>query len=538
MGLGGVLGLAVALSYVLYFAPQQKAKAARAEVETWGLHWQATKDCILGSPLKSSEPTQALAIREIQERDVTVKLRKCVSHLKKLRREPGASSDNDRLEKAWYELQRPVAEVGKAHAWRTATEPNDTLRALRRKLAKTIAPVNKAYNTLRVVSGLAAESPTGQALPNMQLTAVLEGPSGPVSVSDLAVGNGRLDYLSHGPDGALWRSTLSDSGATHAALSPLAVRAMSGSWGLWLEKDGIPILPIHASPGTTLMSGPLDEFGEPGGDGSPIRKLKDAQSITPLFAIGEQSRLAVFRFTKRENNVYSFAYQLVSSTDAGAHWTQQTLPTGDIWVELKARPQGNSISWNDESGLRLLRWQQLTPDGIKELLLDFADAPTGDWPPEVCEAPERAWWILNGALYFVSEEGRLQSVPGRLQMGHDEYMRCTNESFSISRTRYTRDRRVVLRHQSCSREGCESEPREVPLGESGTYQLIFHEGEWLAVTVLDEVVAVWRGKSSTASSLASMTARGEIVGALSYQGRLQLVLWPEDEDAPSLMAFP
>ena len=230
---GCILGLAIGLAYVFYWAPKQRAAQTRHEIEAWGERWQETKDCLVGDTPASSNAFEAVVARELSMTSLKQKLRGCIVQLKKLPREEGANTEEQDVEDAWYALRVPVGKLAQAHAWRTAKEPDKDVQKLWTNLAIAIESVDVHYAALRDSADLPPVKNTSQRLPAAATVQALETPEGKdARISDVALHTGRITYLAE-TDATTYLASLSDTGpAVFAPLSPLALRAADQDWGV------------------------------------------------------------------------------------------------------------------------------------------------------------------------------------------------------------------------------------------------------------------------------------------------------------------
>lgn len=546
VGAGCLLGLVVGLGYLLYWAPKQKAEEARAEISTWSDAWQEAKQCLLGDAPYSTDAKQALSARALTSKDLHATLAGCMNSLKALRRGEGYSTEDDAIEDAWLAIQIPVSKLAQAQAWIAAKEPNNPPDVLRTNLGMAIDEVEAAHQGLRAAAKLSVSADAGKELAKTSVHKRLTGPDkSAAEISLLKIEAGAITYLANSED-TQYRAKLTETDERFARLSPLALRAIEGSWGMWVEDDGIPVSASQARAGAKVMAGALDVIGDPSGEGVLLHTLKEGEYVDLEFAIGDQKRSLLYRIDTNSADYFSqsWAYKLMVSDDGGQSFRPEPLPAGELWVSLKASPLGNYVSWEQSPDTVALNFLQLTPEGNHHHLLSFAGNRLGvrNWPPELCQAPNRAWWIVDGAVYTMGPDQRLLPVPGKVSQdpgAYEQTMRCTDEAFSVGSQRYGQEFAGELLYEACDLERCPGTIQTVQLPVGAKYELVHHQGKWHTLVMLDDVVAIWRQDDDIKPVQVASTERAsDIYGALSWEAGLLLLAWPEAAPGPSLIRLP
>lgn len=540
------MGSVLALGFVLYWAPKQKAEEARAEIDAWSTAWHKARVCLLGDAQQSSDPGQTLSVRALTTPGLHGKLGACMNALKPLRRGEGYSTENDAIEGAWQNIQSPVTKLAQAQAWFSAKEPNNPPSVLREKLGSAIGELDLAEAALRKAAGLADKSPENVELAAATVHRALRGPDqSEAAIASVRVEAQRITYFAT-TDDSQYRVSVDENAEHFARLSPLALRAIDASWGMWTEDDGIPMPASQAPVGAKLVAGRLDSFGEPSGEGVVLHTLQKDEWVTPSFAIGDDKRTLLFRvdYVTSDRLTSGFRYHLMQSDDAGQRFGVVKLPAGELWASLKASALGNYLSWEASPDSTALHYLQLTPEGPRQQLLSFGGEREGirNWPPELCQAPNRAWWIVDGAVYTMGNDSKLVPIPSKVVQNPDSFeqiMRCTDDAFSVSSQRYGEEKSSKIHYQQCTLELCSEVVHSLHLPEGARYELVHHRGKWQALVMLDSVVARFtEGAGNEPSQLITIPKARDIHGALSWKAGLLLLAWPEADTYPSLMLMP
>ncbi len=536
---GCLLGLALGLGYLLYWTPMQRAKQARQEIGAWGEHWNETKECLLGPSPASGDVLEAMIARELSTTNWGVTLRGCTSHLKGLPREQGADTEEPAIEDAWYALRIPVGKLATAHAWRSAKKPGINTLELWTNLANSIVLVDEKYDDLRAAAEMAPQQKNSQRLTSASRIESLKTPNDQeAQVSNIALNAGHITYTVENETSSYF-ATLGASGeSTFVAMSPLALRAADADWGLWIEHDGIPIHQSEASQGDRVLAGPLDALGEPAADGTLLHRVGKQEQLSLEFAVGEQSRVALFRHIVYSSTEASWAHRLMVSGDGGATWTKHPLPKDEIFVALRRKGNGSYIGWSDTSDASSMhwQWQQLGSDGVHTRTLEFEGdrSRAKNWPPELCQADSRAWWIVDGSVYTIGPEKQLHRLPTKLTQdtrNYDQRMTCSNEAFAVTSRSYNLLHRDQLAVQTCDTTECIAKPRRIPAPMAAGVFALHHKGAYAVIVVMGEFAAVWTARSDQPH----IVRVGEgAVGAVSRQDHIQLLLWPKIAKVPEL----
>tara|TARA_R110002096_G_scaffold77896_3_gene183176 strand:+ start:2335 stop:3999 length:1665 start_codon:yes stop_codon:yes gene_type:complete len=537
---GCLLGLALGLGYVFYWAPKQRAELTRSEIAEWGQHWSRARACLIGKAPASSDVLEAVVARELSDVAVKGKLAGCVGALKKLGRKDGANTEEQAVEDAWYALRTPLGKLAQAHAWRTAKEPNKKQQALWQNLATAIEEVDSGYLALLAAAKVSAPKTADTRLATATKIMSLPTPGNtPVSLSEVLLKEDRITYLASGQEGTYFAVVDQANAATFTQLSPLALRAADATWGLWVEHDGIPINENEAIAGDFIMAGPLDALGEPAADGTLLHTLVDGESVGLKFAIGDASRVALFRSSIATSESITWSYQLRGSQDAGVTWSSMPLPADELYVSLKREPTGNYLSWQDSPTSTVLHYQELSKDSSVVRTLEFRGDRDSirNWPPEICHAPNRTWWLVDGHVYTLDESDALLAIRGRLEQDTNNYeqtMRCTDSGFAITSRSFGSKYRDRLAVQTCSLSECTEAPLWMLAPGDAKFFPLFHNGTYTVVVVIAGFAAIW-DEGSTTPSVVVLGSDAPITGAVSRNGALEALMWPAEDNTPSLL---
>lgn len=544
VGGGALLGLLFALGYVFYWSPKLKAEAAQEEIRQWGEDWASARACLVGDRPRSSDPLEAMLARELVEPKLKSSLTRCLAKLKPLARSEGASSENMAVERAWYQHRIPVSKLAQEHAWRTARTPNKSGQKLRSNLARAIGDLDASHNALRASAGLKPVTPPGRPIDKAAVFLPLGGPDGETAsrVTNLNLRNNQISYSTTSSKGE-YRALLQPGteAVDFKALSPLALRAVNGTWGLWLEVDGIPLQDQFATAGAQIVAGPLDELGEPGGDGVRLYTLAKNERVELSYATGSEKRTVLYRIVQDDGaGGFSWSYRLLASSDTGKTWSSRALPEGEMWTSLTETGDNSYIISTDPADPMTLVLMTISSTGIAERKVTFPGARSSNqtWPPDQCLAPNRAWWIVGTTLYSMGQDGLLAAVPGEIEQGQDRYMyqfQC-GDTYAGVHGQPFETTNGKLHYQSCTLDRCgEVIKTNVPTGDTITKH-VYHKGEWLIVQELDGVLAVWdNGKSASEPRLLRMEAPGPLSGLVSWGESLLFAGWPQDAAGPTLL---
>jgi hypothetical protein len=544
VGGGGFLGLLLALGYVFYWSPKLKAEAAQDEIRAWGEHWASARSCLVGASPQSSDPAEAMLARELVDQNLKGSLGRCLTKLKPLARAEGASSENMAIEKAWYQHRIPVSKISQEHAWRIARTPNKTGQKLRANLARAIGDLDASHTRLRGSANLEAVQLPGTPMAKAGLFTTLAGPDGEqtTGVTELSLRNNQISYRTRSSQGEYRASLKQDADAPHfKSLSPLALRAVTGDWGLWLEEDGIPVVDRFAREGAHIFAGPLDDLGEPGGDGVKLHTLAKNERVELSYAIGAEKRTALYRIVQDDAaGGFSWSYRLVGSSDTGGTWSAHQLPEGEMWANLAETGDTSYIASTDPENPMTLVLMTISIEGISERRVTFPGTRNDEqtWPPDQCLAPTRAWWIVGTALYTMGPDGALVAVPGEIEQGLDRYtyqFQC-GDTYAGVHAQPFETTNGKLHYQSCTLDGCTGVIKtHVPTGDTITKH-VFHKGAWLIVQELDGVLALWNGaKSTSPPRFLRMSSPGPLAGVVSWGDSLVFATWPQDAAGPTLL---
>jgi hypothetical protein len=548
IGLGVVVGLALALGFVFYWQPKQIAEAAQAEINEWSGKWREARKCLVGDNA-SPDPLEALHIRELLESNLKQVLRECQPYLKVLAREDGASTENQAIEEAWYALRKPMASLHQAFAWMIAKKPNADHITLRTRLAKAINDAEAAYEVLAKAAGMEPAFLGGQRLLKAESLTKLSGPKGKGRVFDLLIRDESIHYKVADDNGTYDVTLASGMDApSYQARSNLALRSLGQDWGLWLEEDGIPVPDANfgtlnhgnrfAGPGAKLVAGPLDVQGEPAADGSLLYTLAEGQNAELIFATGSEKRIAIFRLFDLNSEEWAteWKYHLRVSLDGGATFAAHDLPDGDIWTSISYTKDSGYISHLKDEQPGALHYMSLTSRGVEEFDVQFPQGSEEDFPPNTCRAKERWWWVHGQSVYTQSADGRFMAVPGTIEESETaRYTRCDEEMLSIVSEPQAKGQKLHQQIQRCTPKSCKPAEEVVALSYNSQIGL-HHKGRFHSVVLLGNIVALWQGPpDGEPLRMLRLPVSGPLSGVTSRGGQIAIVVWPEDADGPTLI---
>lgn len=538
---GCILGSAIGLGYAFVWAPKQRVEAARREIREWGVTWTKSKFCLIGRKPPSRDTTEALLARELSSLLANSDLAGCRSAIKQLTRQAGATTENEAIEKAWEALQSPLNKLKQAHLGKVVTAPEKPQAELTRSLAKAIDKVDAHYEALRDSANLAPSKNDANRLPIAETVMLLAAPAQQATYRNVLVRDGHIRYEVD-TNLATFIAELNDDGETRfEQLSHLALRAVNARWGLWIERDGIPVAERESQEGDTLVAGPLDDLGDPAADGTVLYSLEHGESASLKFAVGDTYRYALSRHVVETDENTSWEYRMITSSDSGATWSRYELPDSELYVSLQRDSHGSHLSWQDVPTSSVLKYQELSSEGSELKSLDFARdrSAFASWPPEACHAPNRTWWVVGGYVYTaLRADGELQAVAGTVAYdteNYDQIMRCSDEGFAVT-SKLSIDEAIHGRisHQSCDTERCNERIGRVPSPEASSNFSFYHQGKHSIVVASSGVVALWVD-GAHAPELFALKSDAAVKGALSRDGHVELLLWADLEAAPTIV---
>lgn len=412
-----VIGLGVLATHALVIAPRRQEKKIRAEVEAWSESWGELRACIMPDPKLSPDPLEAMTLRDILDPRATESLESCRSRIADLKRPPGDATENEAVEDAWLGIEKPVAALAGALAWRTSDDPGQSLDALAGKLVDAVAAVDAAHAALRKAAGLSAPEPPATGAPRIPAAPdgfiVTVGGADPITVRggdgimpatitieggaiviEGSSGGGREVAVVRGPNAVEVRS-IGDIALAAAASTP---------WGLVFEPRGQEIL---------LKAVPLDAAGDAAGAGTVVASAEAGdgtyQPLEPVAAVGGgRDRVVLYWHAAEEAD----ELWLARSRDGGATWKdRRRVGTIDADPEITVSwaLRRADVVWPDGEAVS---WLSLGEDDLGGALAPVRLSSEADLPSP-CYAEGAIWWVRPGQSVVragLGAGGRLDAI--------------------------------------------------------------------------------------------------------------------------------
>jgi len=409
---GGAVLAAVAAGavYFLVLGPRSEQKRLQNEIEKWGAKWDSARDCLVGPDPHSSDGYEAVVLREaLSTGDVVADLAECDEEIKSLRRGEGYSA-GQKVEAAWDDSQKKVTALAEAWAWRTGKTPNKPIAELRAALGKAVADVDLAYARLREKADMDAVRRPGERLPTLPAGRVLADARGtPITPDEIGV-SGNVVVAAGEIADRKW--LIRDAGSGTPQVIPIGAETAAGidgsGWGAWSET------PDEGTGTVEVRSGPVDDLGDPAGDGVLIARLASGETAEARFALAaEPVRIAVYQ-TFNEAKETSSAW-VARSRDGGATWPEK--------IQLMRSPEsGASFQITVDPAQQRADLFFTGDDGAPRwLVIDRASAAGPIAPARAetpasqpCVAGTRTWWIGEDDTIYTGEApgAPLRPVPG------------------------------------------------------------------------------------------------------------------------------
>ena len=417
--IGGAVLLAVVAGgvYFLVIGPRGEKKRMQKEIDMWGVKWEGARDCLVGPEPRSSDGYEAIILREaMSTEDMVPALRECDEEIKALRREAGYSA-GEAVEAAWTEAQKKVTALAEAFAWRTGKTPNRPVADLRTALGKAVGDLDSAYARMRDKADMAAVKRAGEHLPTLPAGRALADAKGtPIVPEDIGV-SGSVVFAVGSIADRKW--LVRDRGGGPPQVIPIGAETVAGidggGWGVWGEE------PEADGGAYEIRSGPVDEVGDPAGDGALVARLKPGETAIVQFALAvDPVRVALYQTVTGDEE--SGAEWLVRSRDGGATWPEKLQlvrfsadRSSDLQIAADLAQARADVFFTGDDGAP--RW----------LVIDAASA-TGPIAParaatpasKPCVAGTRTWWLGDDSTIYAGEgPGQpLRPVPGSGEGAH------------------------------------------------------------------------------------------------------------------------
>jgi hypothetical protein len=522
--IGGAVLLAV-LAGAVYFTvigPRGEKKRMQKEVEKWGVKWEGARDCLVGPDPRSADGFEAVVLREaLSTEDMVAALRECDEELKGLRREAGYSA-GEAVEAAWADSQAKVTALAEAFAWRTGKTPNRPVADLRAALGKAVAELDAAYGRLRDKAGLDRAPRPGEHLPTLPAGRTLADARGtPIVPEDIGV-SGNVVFAVGSIGDRKW--LVRDGGDGAPQVIPIGAETLAGidggGWGVWAEE------PEEAGAAAEVRSGPVDEVGDPAGDGVLVARLNKGESATIRFALAaDPVRVAVYQADDEDKEIGSA--WLARSRDGGATWPErlqllryQGGASNGFWVMPDLGLQRADVFFTAPDGGP--RWLVLEPARIGASL-EPARVETPSMKP--CVAGQRTWWLADDDVVYSSDApGQpLRPVPGSSEGAHSLF--CAGDRLvAITSVGVTGAGQKVL---VCRPTGCSATTIPAAPGARTVATLGDKRGP-LVASEAEGVVVVSSGDPEKKQDfkpieVARLTGEQQLAGVVEWKGAVHLV---------------
>lgn len=416
-----VLALVAGAVYFLVLAPRGEKRRTQKEIATWGALWESARDCLVGPDPRSADGYEAMVLREaMSTEDPVADLRDCDEEIKALRRGAGYSAGEE-IEAAWSDSQKKVTALAEAFAWRIGKTPNRPLPELRKALGKAVADLDLAYARLREKADMDAATPPGGHLPTLPAGRVLADARGTPIVPEQIGVSGDVVFAVGSIGDRKW--LVRDGGTGTPQVIPLGAETLAGidgtGWGVWNEE------PEEANAPAEIRSGPVDEVGDPAGDGVVIARVARPHADEPppalRFALANDPVRAVL-YQTYDNARLTASLWLARSRDGGATWPERSelvrdphneIDAFDVAVDLATGRADVFFRGADGAS----RWLVLDPASIAGPIQP-ARVETPSVQP--CVAGARTWWLGDDdTVYTADAPGQpLRPVPGSSEGVH------------------------------------------------------------------------------------------------------------------------
>lgn len=517
-----LLALVAGAVYFLVLGPRSEKKRLQKEVEKWGVKWESARDCLVGPDPRSSDGYEAVILREaLSTEDVVPELSECDEELKALRRGEGYSAGEE-VEAAWSESQKTVTALAAAFAWRTGKTPNRPAGELRKALGKAVADLDQAYGRLREKAGLDRAKTAGKRLPNLPAGRVLADAKGtPIVPEEIGVSGSVVHAVGSIAD-RKW--LVRDSGSGTPQVIPLGAETMAGidggGWGVWSEEPEQEGGPVE------VRSGPVDEVGDPAGDGALVARLKAGESAVVQFALARDPVRAVLYQAASEDQETGSEW-LARSRDGGATWPEKIQlfrfrpdRSSDLQIAIDVGQERADVFYQGDDGAP--RW----------LVIDPATAAGPIAPPRAatpaskpCVAGARTWWLGDDDTVYAGEApGQpLRPVPGSSEGVHSLF--CAGDRLiAVTEAGANGAGQKVL---VCRAAGCSAATMPSAPGARSVAAIGERHGPMVA-TETDGVVVVSGGDPEKKQDfkpieIARLTGEQELAGMVEWKGAIHLV---------------
>lgn len=222
-----VVAASLAAAYLLIFAPRAEADKMRAEVERFSERWNGVRECFFGSKSRSSDPRDAVILRELTDPQLSTEIAVCEESLREARREEGPTTGDAEVEERWSEMTDARRDLAKALAIRLQVPPPRPIPVLRRDLAAAAVKAEAAYAALRATAGLEPDPLDGEPVPDAALEVIDVGDA---AANEVWVAGSRILAARHEQD-KRWFAILEGDGSGEVTeVSGEDVLAFGSDW--------------------------------------------------------------------------------------------------------------------------------------------------------------------------------------------------------------------------------------------------------------------------------------------------------------------
>ena len=523
--IGGAVVLAVIAGavYFLVLGPRSEQKRMRKEVEKWGAKWASARDCLVGPDPRSSDGYEAVILREaLSTEDVVSELTECGEEIKALRRGEGYSA-GEAVEAVWSESQKNVTALAEAFAWRTGKTPNRPIPELRAALGKAVADLDLSYARLREKAGMDAARPAGDRLHTLPAGRVLADARGtPITPDEIAVSGNVVSAVGEIAD-RKW--LVRDSGSGTPQVIPIGAETSAGidgsGWGVWSET------PDEGTGTVEVRSGPVNELGDPSGDGALIAGLGKGETASPRYALAvDPVRIAIYQTFDEAKDTGSV--WVVRSRDGGATWpeklqllrSREAADSFRLAIDL-GQQRADAFYQGDDGAPRWLVLDPATATAAGPIAPVRAETPAS----QPCVAGSRTWWLGDDDTLYTGESASqpLRPVPGSSEGVHTVF--CAGDrALGLTDAGPSGAGQKIL---VCRDSGCSATTIPAAIGARTVAALGERHGPLLA-SEAEGLVVVSSGDPEKKQDfkpieIARLTGEQQLAGIVEWNGAVHLV---------------
>lgn len=433
--------------YVKVYQPKAQREAARGEITRWEQRVAAAHTCLLGEKPASTNPGEALAVRELAP-DPWDRA-SCTKLVGKLARGVAEDTGLMPIEHAWMSVDRAASKVANAFALHVDPEPGARDRKHEDSpLPAALDELEAARADLRAAAGMEPYAgPAAAALPVAETTAIMAGSDRVASLVAWAIpsAGGIVAFGSVKGQGEVQLTIAPGAAPKVKKLAPGSVRAVPGlEWAAAGLSQQVAIAPIDESGAFGAMTSIPVELG--------ARVLADVGTFTNgLVAYVASNQLVVARST------------------GGAFAKDKPLEVGRTTAALD--PTGRAlVAWSTPSEAPVLRAFVAT-DGAPPRIVDLGPGV----PEQSCLTRDAGWVASREAAISFTPSG---VTPHALD--DHELVGCTA------------DAAVLRAYGSNQYAACTAQCRTAELAKPrGTSVVTYAAGKLLLVGARGRVLGLW-----------------------------------------------